>query len=98
MPKLPTYTVQAAGRANVIKLTKAEAAKLARRARQHGHQREAGQEGCLAASVRCPLCRDKVEALYWPHDNRAGARTPAQGLDRAMVEHLDEDCREVARP
>lgn len=91
-----TYMKTVSGITTVVRLTKAEAQRLAVEARQHGHQRLGFEEGAQVVAVRCPLCRDQVKGYYSPN-GLAGPRTAAQALDRGMVEHLLEDCQPVSR-
>lgn len=68
-------------------MTKTEARKLAKQARQYGYFRP----NPIAARVwvKCPQCREQVHAEGFPWD-----KVPAlmRVLDAAMVVHLMDEC------
>ncbi|MEQ7008389.1 hypothetical protein ABN028_19630 [Actinopolymorpha sp. B17G11] len=70
-----------------VAITKTEARKVARRARQYGHFRTSS----TGLYVMCPRCRNKVETAV-----EASAKDSARmaALDKAMVEHLTEYAEE----
>lgn len=68
--------------------TKTEMRRIARRARQHGHYRNAAD-----LYVYCPDCRAKVAT---PFSRYAG--TVTQQLDQAMLAHLADDCTHHQAP
>lgn len=81
--------------ATPVRLTKAVALELARRARSSGYLNRGVIEGAAVAEVMCPLCRERVQGFHGPY---AAAKSAGPALDRAMVEHLVMDCSSVTRP
>lgn len=91
----PTYQITFAGLSTTIRLTKAEAGKLARRARRHGFTNLGSTADGPRVAVRCPLCVGQCEGIV----NRFGTlTTSAKALDQAVTEHLTYDCPAVTRP
>lgn len=70
-------------------MTLTERRKLARRARQYGHY-----EDGTDVYVFCPVCRERVHG-FWDVSTRQ-RRTLTQELDRAVVDHLGDECEAVA--
>jgi ribosomal protein L44E len=67
--------------ATITRMTKTEARKLARKARQYGHY----QEG-RTLYVFCPLCRKQAGTEI----SRYSPGSPMQQLDASVIEHLTE--------
>lgn len=90
----PTYQRTTGGNVTTVRLTKGEAKRLAVRARQHGHFNRGFDAVAWASkvAVRCPLCREEVTGYVGSTD------TAARALDRAVIQHLTEDCTAVTRP
>lgn len=79
-----------------VKLTVAEARRLARGAREHGYHDTAltrpGEPAVVY--VHCPLCRSKVTHEYRAID-KLGVRL--RQLDAQVMDHLVHDCERVHR-
>lgn len=90
--QFPTYPHPSDG--TPVRLTKAVARELARSSRRFGYQWVGRRDSGTEVSVRCRLCRWTVTGFYGSYSSE---RTPAAGLDRAMVEHLMYECPTVTR-
>ncbi|ONH23833.1 hypothetical protein [Pseudofrankia asymbiotica] len=82
-----------------VAMTKTEARKVARQARQYGYQADLYHRN---GSVRCPRCEQRIGATrYENHWSDAGqVRLLIAALDKAVISHLtseydDERCPRV---
>lgn len=73
-------------------MTKTEAIKTAKRARQYGHfaRGYCGISNAQLVEVACPNCREAVTGYHTPYDKTAN--TAAKALDKAMISHLLDEC------
>jgi hypothetical protein len=74
-------------------MTKTDARKVAKRARQYGYFAPQGGQPFHPIYVFCPLCREQV----WAERDWRNGETVIRALDRVMVEHVttqwdDERC------